>query len=78
MPNILTVLGHDGLGEGFEAYGNFILLLQLEPGHILHPKLNPPLPLPPCLWIARPGFESRPGASPQCGLSGSISHCNTV
>ena len=27
---------------------------------------------------ARPGFESRPGASPPCGLRGGRSHCNTV
>ena len=32
----------------------------------------------PCLWAARPGFESRPRASPQCGLRGGRSHCNTV
>ena len=32
----------------------------------------------PCLWIACPGFESRPGASPQCGMRGGRSHCNTV
>ena len=32
----------------------------------------------PCLQIARPGFDSRPGASPQCGLRGGRSHCNTV
>ena len=24
----------------------------------------------PCLYIAHPGFETRPGASPQCGLKG--------
>ena len=29
------------------------------------------------LWSV-PGFESRPEASPQCGLRGSRSHCNTV
>ena len=32
----------------------------------------------PCLQIARPGFEYRPGTSPQCGLRGGRSHCNTV
>ena len=32
----------------------------------------------PCLWIARPGFDSRPGASLQCGLRGGRLHCNTV
>ena len=29
----------------------------------------------PCLWIARLGFESRPGAFPHCGLRGGRSHC---
>ena len=28
--------------------------------------------------IARPGFDSRPGASPQCGLRGGRSHCYTI
>ena len=32
----------------------------------------------PCLWITRPGFESWPWASPQRGLRGGRSHCNTV
>ena len=32
----------------------------------------------PCLWAARPGFESRPGASPQCVLRSGRSHCYTV
>ena len=30
-----------------------------------------------CLRIARPGYESRLGASPECGLRGGRSHCNT-
>ena len=32
----------------------------------------------PWLWAARPGFDSLLGASPQCGLRGGRSHCNTV
>ena len=28
--------------------------------------------------ITRSGFESWPGASPQCGLRGGRSHCDTV
>ena len=32
----------------------------------------------PATRSVRPGFESRPGASPQCGLRGGISHCNAV
>ena len=28
-----------------------------------------------CFWTDRPGFESRPGAFPQCGLRGGRSHC---
>ena len=32
----------------------------------------------PATRSVRPGFESRPGAAPQCGLKGGISHCNAV
>ena len=32
----------------------------------------------PFIQNARPGFESLPEASPQCGLGGGRSHCNTV
>ena len=32
----------------------------------------------PATRSVRPGFESRPGAAPQCGLRGGISHCNAV